>query len=75
MTLSSKSDNGVTGYSREKKKIFGGKIKKLRGHNVQRIFSMKILKLQFLSIRNCDRDTIKRDRASQSQKLSKDEET
>ena len=48
MTLSSKSDNGVTGYSREKKKIFGREIKKLRGHNVQRIFSMKILKSQFL---------------------------
>ena len=37
----------VTGYSREKKKIFGGEIKKLRGHNIQRIFSMKILKSQF----------------------------
>ena len=48
MTLSSKSDNGVTGYSREKKKIFGREIKKLRGHNVQRIFSRKILKSQFL---------------------------
>ena len=73
MTLSSKSDSGVTGYSREKKKIFGGGLKKLRGHNVQRIFPMKILKPQLLSIRNCDRNTI--NRASQSQNLSKDEET
>ena len=48
----------VTGYNREKNKIFGGEVKKLRGHDGRRIFCVAILKPQFPSIRNCDGNPI-----------------